>query len=270
MQQIIDDFNKNGYVIIPDAIDSSTCKVLREIIDDLDQKFLTEKHKKEGKHMIHKALFEQYPDVSLEIFKNQKILPIVQSLIGMCGTTPNSYTSSRNLKVHVIHNNAFKVSTGGIGQYPKWHTDDAPIFNTTNGSKLPESIIVAPMVLTCMYYLNDVRGAIDGMTHLIPGSHRIGQPCTDELVKQYEKDIIAPEVKEGSCLIISSSIWHRGASVQEGGHDRYLWQVSYGRRLVGHKYKTIMNYVLPKNFEDLLTTTEDRELMGFLEGGAYS
>jgi ectoine hydroxylase-related dioxygenase (phytanoyl-CoA dioxygenase family) len=195
---------------------------------------------------------------------------VVKALIGMCGASPNSQTSDRNLKVHVMHNNAFKVPAGGRGQYPKWHTDDAPLFMTTDGSSLPESVIVAPMVLTCMYYLNDVRGAVDGMTHLIPGSHRFGRCCTEEEAQKLEKKIVAPEVKAGTCLIISSSLWHRGAAVQEGGRDRYLLQVSYGRRLVGHKHKSIMNYVLPKNVEDQLKTEEDRELMGFLEGGAYS
>jgi hypothetical protein len=121
-----------------------------------------------------------------------------------------------------------------------------------------------------MYYLNDVRGAIDGMTHLIPGSHRFGRPCNDEEVVPLEKSVIAPEVKAGTCLIISSSLWHRGAAVPPEGRERYLFQVSYGRRLVGHKHKTIMDYTLPQNVKNELKTEEDRELMGFLQGGAYS
>lgn len=105
------------------------------------------------------------------------------------------------------------------------------------------------------------------MTHLIPGSHRFGRLCTQE---QEGSNIIAPAVKAGTCLIISSSLWHRGASVENGGVDRYLFQVSYGRRLIGHKHKSIMNYMLPDNVQEILKTEQDRELMGFLEGGAYS
>lgn len=168
----------------------------------------------------------------------------------------------------MIHNNAFHVVPGGRGQAPVWHTDDPPLFTTTDGSPLPENIIVAPLVLTCMYYLNDIRGPIDGMTHIIPGSHRFGRPCEREVAEKM--DCIAPAVTAGTCLIISSSLWHRGASIPEEGHDRYVFQVSYGRRLVGHKHKTIMNYQLPKAMNDLLITEEDKALMGYLQGGAYS
>ncbi len=267
MERLVADFQRDGYLLIPDALDRSTCKSLREAIDQLDEQHLRPRDRKEKRHILHRAVFEQYPEISLEVFKNPQVLRVVQALIGMCGS---SRQPDHSLKVHVMHNNAFKVPAGGRGQAPKWHADDPPLFSTTDGSSLPESVIVAPMVLTCMYYLNDVRGAVDGMTHLIPGSHRFGRPCSHDEVSCLEKDVIIPEVTEGTCLIISSSIWHRGAAVEPEGRERYLFQVSYGRRLVGHKHKTIMNYTLPKSVEDQLKTPEDRELMGFLQGGAYS
>lgn len=267
MEQLVKDFQRDGYLLIPNALDKATCKSLREKIDELDRKNLKPHHHKEKRHFMHKAVFEQYPEISLEVFKNPKVLPVVKALIGMCGS---SRSPDHSLKVHVIHNNAFKIPVGGRGQAAKWHTDDPPLFITKDGSSLPDSVIVAPMVLTCMYYLNDVQGAIDGMTHVIPGSHRFGRPCSDAEIGALANKAVAPEVTAGTCLIISSSVWHRGAPVQEGGRDRYLYQVSYGRRLVGHKHRTIMNYVLPKNVEEQLKTDEDRELMGFLQGGAYS
>ena len=267
MNRLVEDFQRDGYLLIPNALDVSTCRSLREVIDQLDRQHLKPHHRKEKRHIIHKAVFEQYPEVSLEVFKNPGVLPVVEALIGMCGT---SRYPDRSLQVHVVHNNAFKIPAGGRGQAPKWHTDDPPLFKTKDGSSLPQSVTVAPMVLTCMYYLNDVRGAVDGMTHLIPGSHRFGRPCSEEEVSRLENEIVAPGVKEGTCLIISSSLWHRGAAVQPEGRERYLYQVSYGRRLVGHKHKTIMDYTLPKNVKDHLKTKEDQELMGFLQGGAYS
>ena len=44
-----------------------------------------------------------------------------------------------------------------------------------------------------MYYLNDIRAAVDGMTHLIPRFHRFGRLYNGEE---------------------SSSLWHRDATVQ--------------------------------------------------------
>mmetsp|Transcript_33124 Transcript_33124/g.51776 ORF Transcript_33124/g.51776 Transcript_33124/m.51776 type:complete len:85 (-) Transcript_33124:133-387(-) len=81
---------------------------------------------------------------------------------------------------------------------------------------------------------------------------------------------VAPAVTAGTCLIISSAVWHRGCRVSREGNPRYLFQVSYGRRLVGHKHKSIMDYTLPRGVRQLLVSEEDRQLMGYLQGGAYS
>jgi len=168
-----------------------------------------------------------------------------------------------------MHNNAYRVDPGGRGQAPVWHTDDAPTFTTLDGGPLPDTVVTAPLVLTCMYYLNEIRGPRDGGTRVIPGSHRFGRPCTsrdaENCPQQYAQG------PEGSVLIISSDLWHRGASVEEGSMPRYVFQVSYGRRLVGHKHGSIMNYQLPPVTMEAIDNDDDtREIMGFLQGGAYS
>ena len=74
----------------------------------------------------------------------------------------------------------------------------------------------------------------------------------------------------GSVLMFSAHTWHKGAAVAESASPRYVFQATYARRLIGHKHDTIMNYVLPKQVEKQLKSEEDRKLMGFLQGGAYS
>jgi ectoine hydroxylase-related dioxygenase (phytanoyl-CoA dioxygenase family) len=268
----IEKFNKDGFLLIPSVLDENKCNELRNIIDKLDEEELkkmdnrhNKQYFKENKHIVHKTVFEKYPTECLDIFKNDTILPIVKELLGMA---KSSRENDRSLIAHVIHNNAFKIQPGGRGQAPTWHTDDAPLFS----GELPEYINVAPMVLTCMYYLNDVYGSDDGMTHIIPGSHRLGRPCTnEEVMSSMQEKIYCPEfIPKGSVLIISSSIWHKGNAVSKTGNSRYLFQVSYGRRLIGHKHKSIMNYMLPQNVIKKLQTSEDKELMGYLQGGAYS
>jgi len=258
-------FNKNGYILIPDALTESECEELKNMIDTLDNKTKGDK-KKQSRHQMHKVVFIQYPELCLRIFKNKRIHSLCKKIIGMCGSPRGS--SDTSLKMHVIHNNTYCVQPGQRGQAPVWHTDDPPLFITTNEKNLPDNIIFAPTVLTCMYYLNDIRGPIDGMTHVIPGSHRFGRLCTKDDAES--QNFIAPAVKKGTALIISSSVWHRGSNVAPEGRPRYVFQVSYGRRLVGHKHDTIMDFVMPNQVKNLLKTDEDKELMGYLQGGAYS
>ena len=180
----------------------------------------------------------------------------------MAGTSRHP---DKSLTAHVIHNNAYKIEPGMRGQAPTWHTDDPPLFS----GELPPNVHIAPLVLTVMYYLNDIReGEIDGMTHVIPGSHRLGRPCTREEAEGMK--CVAPGVERGTALIISSALWHRGCRVGREGRARYVFQVSYGRRLVGHKHRSIMDYTLPRGVRQLLRSEEERQLMGYLQGGAYS
>jgi hypothetical protein len=263
IDSMVKDFNRDGYIIIEDALSTEQCIFFKHLLDKLDKQYPPSP----GKHTVHTRLFEIAPKECLNVFKNEKVLPFIKEAIAFCGTSRRR-DKDNSLDVHVMHNNAFKVPSGSRGQATIWHTDDPPLFTTRDGSNLPDTIVIAPMVLTCMYYLNDVRGAIDGMTHIIPGSQRFGTPCYPHIAKNLPS--IAPAVKAGSVMIISSAIWHRGCNVSPEGNSRYLFQVSYGRRLVGHKFGSIMNYQLPKNVEQNLNNNEDRQLMGFLEGGSYS
>ncbi len=259
-------FNRNGFLLIPGVLDAAECRELRKIIDDLDKAGKGRDRRKTSRHTVHKALFTKYPKECIRIFKKERVLSICKALISQCGSAHGARDSCYT--THVMHNNAYCVRPGQKGQAPNWHTDDAPLFMTTTGESLPSNVVVAPMVLTCMYYLNDVRGPVDGMTHVIPESHRFGRFCTGAEAEQLE--FLAPSVRAGTALIISSSLWHRGAGVHKDGNPRYTFQVSYARRLVGHKHGTIMDFVMPAKVKRLLQTDEDRQLLGYLQGGAYS
>lgn len=82
----IADFNRDGYLIIPNALDDKTCSQLRALIDKLDNEKMKAQHRKENRHILHKAVFEDAPELCLDVFKNKKVYPIVKQLIGMCGS----------------------------------------------------------------------------------------------------------------------------------------------------------------------------------------
>mmetsp|Transcript_15814 Transcript_15814/g.23479 ORF Transcript_15814/g.23479 Transcript_15814/m.23479 type:complete len:312 (-) Transcript_15814:1121-2056(-) len=263
-----EDFLRQGYAVIPGVLDAETIAQLREAIDrnDKKKKGKNSSNNNSKKHVMYKRVFEHHPALCLRVFKNETVLPIVQRLLGQCGSARPGQDSC--LTAHLIHNNAFRIDPGGRGQATGWHTDDAPTFQTADGGSLPPSVVCAPLALTCMYFLNDLRSPRDGGTRVVEGSHRFGRPCTDEAASKHPELYAA--CPAGSVLIISSHTWHRGSPVGEGGSSRYLFQATYGRRLVGHKHGSVMDYQLPTKVERLLRTEEDRKLMGYLQGGAYS
>lgn len=262
-----DDFMHQGFVLLPSILDSSTITSLRKVIDDNDNKKKTKTKKKQKvKHTVYRCVFEDHPELCLRVFKNETILSIVKQLLGCCGSARGKEDSS--LTTHVIHNNAYRIDPGSKGQASNWHTDDSPTFQTTDGKPLPINVIVSPLVLTCMYFLNGINTPGDGGTRVIENSHRFGELCSNDTSSKYQQ--LYTKCPTGSVLTLSSHTWHRGSAIESGCNPRYVFQVTYGRRLVGHKHGSVMNYNLPTRIEKVLETEEDRKLMGFLQGGAYS
>ena len=73
--------------------------------------------------------------------------------------------------------------------------------------------------------------------------------------------------KAGSVVMFNNQVWHRGGP-NTSQRTRYLTQITYGRRMIGHKYFPFMNYVMPEQvYAD--ADPRRRRLLGFLERGAY-
>jgi len=232
---------------------------LRRDIDLVDKKT-----SQEGNHTLHKTFFEHSRAVC-DLFEAEPVVTLAERLIG--GThCPHPTPSS--LVAHVFHNNAYVVRPGTRGQAPSWHQDDPPHVLTFDGTPLPGNVDLPVLALTCLYYLSDCVSLDDGPTRVIPASHRFGVGCTNQLgEKRAESGHVACMEPAGSVVIVNCQVWHRGAAVT-GSRGRYTMQVSYGRRLVGHKYFPFMNYQMPKH---VYATASDRRkrLLGFLPHGAY-
>ena len=53
-----------------------------------------------------------------------------------------------------------------------------------------------------------------------------------------------------------------------GQRTRYITQVTYARRIIGHRYSPFMNYVMPEHVYRYAYPRLKR-LLGFLPNGAY-
>jgi hypothetical protein len=71
----------------------------------------------------------------------------------------------------------------------------------------------------------------------------------------------------GSAVCFNNQVWHRGAP-NLSDQARYITQITYGKRLVGHKYYPFMNYQMPEHcYEN--ASPKLKSLLGFLPHGAY-
>ena len=166
---------------------------------------------------------------------------------------------------HVIHNNSFRTPTGG--GISGWHQDDAPHFEVTHGEP-PANVHLPVLLFTCNYYLTDVDTVEHGPTQTVPRSHLFGAGPPNAMEGSgYEDRVVSNVGPAGSVIMFNNQVWHRGAPNQSD-RTRYITQISYARRVIGHKYHPFMNYQMP---EHVYTGAGDRlrRLLGFLPSGAY-
>jgi ectoine hydroxylase-related dioxygenase (phytanoyl-CoA dioxygenase family) len=166
---------------------------------------------------------------------------------------------------HVVHNNSFISPPGG--GISGWHQDDAPHFLVTSGEP-PTNIRLPVLLFTANYYLTDVDTVDHGPTQFIPGSHLFGaSPPGDMAGTRWEPKISSCLGKAGSVVLFNNQVWHRGAP-NRSNRTRAMTQVSYARRIIGHKYYPFMNYTMPEHVY-AGANPRLRRLLGFLPTGAY-
>ena len=81
-----------------------------------------------------------------------------------------------------------------------------------------------------------------GGTEVIPGSHLFGTSLPSEPMEesQWAKQVHYNLGKAGSIIMFNNQVWHRGGP-NRSDRTRYITQISYARRLIGHKYYPFMN-----------------------------
>jgi len=179
---------------------------------------------------------------------------------------PDVRNDNTSLRCQVIHNNAFTIPSGGRGHAPVWHVDDPlQLVILEPGKTLPDYMELLVLVATYMIWLLDCEKPENGPTYVVPGSHRFGHIIDPSLAESMG---ISTCGKAGTVVLINCNLWHRGCN-NSSDKPRETLQISFARRIIGHEFKTIMNYSMPDYvFSDRHPKTLER--LGFLQGGAYS
>lgn len=246
----VETFHRQGFLFLENVLPPEWCAELRADLDWALEHNPNGLNASNAKLILAHRLFET-SQANLRLFDLEPIVSFAEALIA-----PNC---------HVIHNNSFKTPPGaGIDT---WHQDDPPHYLVTEGEP-PTNVRLPVLFFTANYYLTDVTEPKHGGTEVIPGSHLFGAPCPRVMEgTKWEKQVHYNLGKAGSVILFNNQVWHRGGP-NRSERTRYITQVTYARRIIGHKYYPFMNYQMPEHvYKD--ANPRLKRLLGFLEHGAY-
>lgn len=245
IQAWVKQFHRDGYLFIPSVLPPELCSQLRA---DLDAALGAKGNESTGAVDLVHRLFETSA-ANLSLFDLEPIVSFAEALIGK--------------DAHVIHNNSFRTRPGQ--GFSNWHQDDPAHFVVTDG-KPPTNVHLPVLFFTANYYLTDVLDPAIGSTETVPGSHLFGRnPFQDPTPPRVVQNV-GPA---GSVVLFNNQVWHRGGPNQSQT-TRYITQITYGRRCIGHFYHPFMNYQMPAHVVAKADGNPRlKRLLGFKSHGAY-
>lgn len=250
IQEWVETFHRQGFLFLEDVLPPEWCAEMREDLDRALRDNPNGLNSVSPTLQLAHRLFET-SQANLRLFDLEPIVSFAEALVA-----PNC---------HVIHNNSFIVLPGG--GLSTWHQDDPPHYLVTGGDP-PTNVRLPVLFFTANYYLTDVTEKAHGGTETIPGSHLFGAPPPKLMEGTgWESQIHYNLSKAGSVIMFNNQVWHRGGP-NRSDRTRYITQITYARRIIGHKYYPFMNYVMP---EHVCADADPRlrRLLGFLGRGAY-
>jgi len=263
IQSWVDQFNRDGYLFLPEVLTQDLCAQLRADLDrELNDPSSPRHHGGYHPDALMRLCVRMFEGsrANLSLFDMNPIAKFAEKVI-------SDVNPGLEGGVHVTHNNSFITKTGsGLSN---WHQDDAPHFLVTGG-EAPKNIKLPVLFFTANYYLTDVTEKAQGGTEVIAGSHLFGKPVPpafDPENSEYAHLYRPCLGKAGSLCMFNNQVWHRGGPNQSD-RTRYITQVTYGRRCINHMYYPFMNYNMPEHvYKD--ANPRLKRLLGFLPSGAY-
>ncbi|MGH3504359.1 MAG: phytanoyl-CoA dioxygenase family protein, partial [Nocardioidaceae bacterium] len=213
---LLDRFERDGFVVIPDAIDPRLRLRLRQVSQSLLASPLTQGRDRgaDGKDGFRGCL--KLDDAFLPLVANPRILPTVVALL-----TPNIHL----LASHLIALPSIPRSGQRTIRTPKrpgWHRDMYRVANDLGHDVVPR------MAIKCAYYLTD-PGATTGTTTFPPGSHTLPKPTVIPSGTIDPPGAVTPEIGPGDAILFENRTWHAGG-LNCSAAARLALMMQYGYR----------------------------------------
>ena len=249
--QIVADFQRDGFRLIPGVLDQGEVAALKTAVDRVfeDDRFL-DSHNRYG-DFVAARLFETDP-IFEEMLTREPIIGLAEAILG-----PDCHLIAQN----VVRNNPGQ----SIDQF---HADDMVIFPVPPGcERHPADYRMPIFLMTVQIALTDIDEMQYGPTEFVPGSHYSGRQSAI-IEPEFEGRTAVPILcKAGDIYLHNGQCWHRGAP-NTSDRTRYLLQQAYGQRFVAQRFYPFLNYQMP---EHVLRNADERRLrvLGAHPKGAY-
>ena len=233
--------DEDGYAILTDVLDASTCKTLVDEVDRVEREYEIPFGANEFEGFKTRRIFNLIArgPAFRELVITEPLLSAVEAVLGegclLSGTT----------SMHI-----------GPGETPQLlHPDDGMV-------TLPRPH--PPTMVTTLWALTDFTEE-NGATRFVPGSHkRAGMVPTPE----EQSEVIAATMEAGSVLLINASVWHGGGPNSTTDFERYGLSVQYvagwcrqqQNLMLGTPREVVLGY--PRKLQELIGYSLFRNVMG--------
>ena len=252
VEAVVEEFNREGWIHLPDVLDPEEVSALRAGIKRLSEDPTAAQTHNADSETVYLRLFER-ERIFRDMLVREPMIGLAEALIG-----PNC---------HLIADGAVFNPPGKA--IDSWHVDDGVYFplpaeipRHDARMKIPNCIVNFQMMLT------DVPSVEFGPTQVVPGSHYSGREPDSQDEPAFEgRGPISIFCKPGDLYLQHSQIWHRGAP-NRSARRRCLYQFAYGDRRVAPRFYPFLNYRVP---DHVLEGADERllRLFGKHPKGAY-
>ena len=222
---------REGYVVIKNALDQSELSRLRkemdEVFSDNDPDTRSPYRTSEDDEMFRYEMFNR-SEACLDCLTHPKILEMIEPLLGN--------------DCHVIANTAWRNPAGHQTEAGfNWHVDGGPHIPLNDGVTWPEDI-PHPVFAIGVHVFLDNSGPDDGPTGVIPRSHLSGRfPPWDQVLDDdltfNDQGCVTLLAEPGDVAFFVSDLWHRRVPTTKDDSGRYFLQIHYGRRDIAQRIK---------------------------------
>ncbi len=244
LAEIVAEFHRDGFALIPGVLDAAEVATLREasdaILDDGERK---------PRHFhptgfVASLLFEGEPCFR-DVLVKEPIIGLVEAILGKdcqcCGQ-------------NIIRNRPGTAISN-------WHVDDLLEFPLPDSIARHDARMQMPVLwLTVQVALSDIESVEYGPTQCVPGSHYAGHPPNDRENPTFEgQAAVSLCCKAGDIYLQNHQCWHRGAP-NLSDRTRYVMQLQYCRGWAARRFMPPCSAVTP----DWVLDSEDLRLLRVL------
>ena len=238
--EIIREFKRDGFVLIPGALEMDETRVLRAKTDELfeNQKLVESGHR--GKMPFIVWHLNELDRIFCDMLIREPAYTLMEAIFG---------TGFQQCGNQVLRN-------GEGQQIDRWHIDGPPWFPLPDELPRHDSRIDMPVFwLTVQIALSDIDTIDCGPSQYVLGSHYSGRKPPEDGTPEFEgRGPTSILCRAGDIYLHNSQCWHRGTP-NRSGKLRYLLQQQYGQAWAFRRYNAYINYKMP---EHLLEDADER------------